>query len=109
MAGDFSFHSQSSSSVSARGDARISDFPEPRTCVYSARLFQPFIRLLDQTSLIPAEWAQAMRSLDLDERMPAATAHQLLDGVLSLGVLWVMAPSADDVFKVVDNRVNPEA
>jgi AraC-like DNA-binding protein len=27
-----------------------------------------------------------MRSLDLDERMPAATAHQLLDGVMALGV-----------------------
>src|SRR5262245_21596791 len=87
MAGDFSFHSQSGSSVGTRGDgARISDFPEPRTCVYSARLFQPFIRLLDRTSVIPAEWAQAMRSLDLDERMPAATAHQLLDGVMALGV-----------------------
>ena len=87
MAGDFAFHSQSGPGVHARGEgARSSDFPEPRTCVYSARLFQPFIRLLDRTSLIPAEWAQAMRSLDLDERMPAATAHQLLDGVMSLGV-----------------------
>jgi AraC-like DNA-binding protein len=87
MAGDISFHSQPSMGTRQRGDVvQSSDFPEPRTCVYSARLFQPFIRLLDRSSIIPAEWAQAMRSLDLDERMPAATAHQLLDGVLALGV-----------------------
>ena len=87
MAGDFSFHGQASVRSRSRAEGpKPSDFPEPRTCVYSARLFQPFIRLLDRTSLIPAEWAQAMRSLDLDERMPAATAHQLLDCVLSLGV-----------------------
>jgi AraC-like DNA-binding protein len=60
--------------------------PDLRLCAYSARLFQPFIRLLDRTALIPDDWAAGMRALDPDERLPAAVAHQLLDGVLSLGV-----------------------
>ncbi len=64
----------------------MAEVPDLRLCAYSARLFQPFIRLLNRTQLVPDEWADAMRALDPDERLPAAVAHQLLDGILSLGV-----------------------
>ncbi|HEX4335801.1 MAG TPA: AraC family transcriptional regulator ligand-binding domain-containing protein [Polyangiaceae bacterium] len=64
----------------------MAEVPDLRLCAYSARLFQPFIRLLNRTQLVPDEWADAMRALDPDERLPASVAHQLLDGILSLGV-----------------------
>ncbi len=63
-----------------------SEAPDVRLCTYSARLFQPFIRLMHRTALIPEDWANALRSIEPEERIPASVAHQLLDGVLSLGV-----------------------
>ena len=60
--------------------------PDVRLCAYSARLFQPFIRLMNRIAVVPDEWASAIRCIDPEERIPAALAHQLLDGVLGLGV-----------------------
>jgi AraC-like DNA-binding protein len=65
---------------------KSNELPDLRLCAYSARLFQPFIRLLNRTALVPDDWAAAIRGLDPDERLPATIAHQLLDGIISLGV-----------------------
>jgi AraC-like DNA-binding protein len=85
--GDFFISAPTPVAVERRlGVVRPVDEVDPRTCVYSARLFQPFIRLLNRSSVIPEEWGKAMRALEPDERLHAETAHQLLEGVLSLGV-----------------------
>ena len=85
--GDIAYaHRVSSSTRQRQGGVALAETADLRLCTYSARLFQPFIRLLHRTALIPDEWARGIRSLDPDERLPATMAHQLLEGVLSLGV-----------------------
>ena len=87
MAGDIATYARETPPASERAVRRAAvEVPDLRVFAYSARLFQPFIRLLHRTSLIPEEWTAAIRGMDPEERLPAATAHQLLDGVVSLGV-----------------------
>jgi AraC-like DNA-binding protein len=59
---------------------------EPRASVYAVRLLSPFVRILAARPDLPHEWGAAIGRLDPDDRIPSTLAHQLLEGLHSLGV-----------------------